>query len=90
MENLKLVMLMNNQVLITKIEESSSELGEPDCRLVNPYLVTKDGNLEQLFIDYTNNTIFMIHSDKIFTIAEPNSSLLEKYTNLTKNESSEH
>ena len=36
MENLKLIVLMNNQILITRIEESPSELGEPDCKLINP------------------------------------------------------
>lgn len=84
MENLKLVVLMNNQILITKIEESPSELGEPDCKLVHPYLVTKDGAIESLFVDYTNQTSFMIHSDKIFTITDPNQELVEKYKKINK------
>ena len=79
METLKLVILLNNQVLISKIEESFSELGEPDCRLINPYLVTKDGSIEQLFIDYTSQTTFMIHSDKILTITDPKQELIDKY-----------
>ncbi len=84
MENLKLVVLMNNQVLITKIEESPSELGEPDCRLVNPYLVSKNKTIEPLFIEYTGQKTFMIHSDKIFTITEPNSELIDKYNKITE------
>jgi hypothetical protein len=84
MENLKLVVLMNNQVLITKIEESPSELGEPDCRLVNPYLVSKNKTIEPLLIEYTGQKTFMIHSDKIFTITEPNSELIDKYNKITE------
>tara|TARA_E500000305_G_scaffold95847_1_gene85552 strand:- start:1512 stop:1739 length:228 start_codon:yes stop_codon:yes gene_type:complete len=75
---------MNNQVLITKIEESPSELGEPDCRLVNPYLVSKNKTIEPLFIEYTGQKTFMIHSDKIFTITEPNSELIDKYNKITE------
>jgi hypothetical protein len=38
-------------------------------------------------MDHTNQTEFMISSDKIITLADPNSELLEKYISLT-NESS--
>jgi hypothetical protein len=84
MENLKLIVLMNNQILITRIEESPSELGEPDCKLINPYQVLKDKTIEPLFIDYTNQKTFMIHSDKIFTITDPNSELIDKYDLINK------
>jgi hypothetical protein len=84
MENLKLIVLMNNQILITRIEESPSELGEPDCRLINPYQVLKDKIIEPLLIDYTNQKTFMIHSDKIFTITDPNSELIDKYNLINK------
>ena len=84
MENQKLIVLMNNQILITRIEESPSELGEPDCKLINPYQVLKDKTIEPLFIDYTNQKTFMIHSDKIFTITDPNSELIDKYDLINK------
>ena len=84
MENLKLIVLMNNQILITRIEESPSELGEPDCKLINPYQVLKDKTIEPLFIDYTNQKTFMIHSDKIFTITDPNLELIDKYDLINK------
>jgi hypothetical protein len=70
--------------LITRIEESPSELGEPDCKLINPYQVLKDKTIEPLFIDYTNQKTFMIHSDKIFTITDPNSELIDKYDLINK------
>ncbi len=75
---------MNNQILITRIEESPSELGEPDCRLINPYQVLKDKIIEPLLIDYTKKKTFMIHSDKIFTITDPNSELIDKYNLINK------
>lgn len=41
MENLKLLVLLNKEILITKIEEVPSELGEPDCKLINPFIIKK-------------------------------------------------
>ena len=83
-ENLKLLILMNNQKLMTQIEEVSSELGEPDCRLTEPFLVRDDGTLEPWLVDLTTQNSFMIHSDKILTIVEPNGKLIDKYEGLVK------
>ena len=38
--------------------------------------------LKPWMIDMTNQNTFMIHSDKILTIADPNSKLREKYEGL--------
>jgi len=84
MENPKMIVLSNNQILISKIEEVPSEFGEPDCKLIDPYLVTSDGTLSSWLSDYTDQTIFMIHSDKILTIVDSNSKLLEKYILINK------
>ena len=81
---IKVILLMSNQILISQIEEISTELGEPDCKLINPYQVLKDKTIEPLFIDYTNQKTFMIHSDKIFTITDPNSELIDKYDLINK------
>jgi len=75
---------MNNQKLMTQIEEVSSELGEPDCRLTEPFLVRDDGTLEPWLVDLTTQNSFMIHSDKILTIVEPNGKLIDKYEGLVK------
>jgi len=83
-ENLKLLILMNNQKLMTQIEEVSSELGEPDCRLTEPFLVRDDGTLEPWLVDLTTQNSFMMHSDKILTIVEPNGKLIDKYEGLVK------
>lgn len=78
MTNLKLIVLTNKQILLSQIDEVGSELGEPDCRLNKPLLI-EDGNLVSWFGEYTDQEEFMIHSDKILTIAEPKKNLIDKY-----------
>jgi len=71
-------------VIISKIEEVGSELGEPDCKLINPFIVKDNSILEPWISSYTIQSEFMIHSDKILTIADPREALLEKYEKLIK------
>ena len=84
------MLLTNNQVLVSQIEEVTSELGEPDCKLVKPFVV-KEGPIEGLqkvlepfMMGYTKQDTFMISSDKIITLTEPTPTLLEKYEDLIK------
>lgn len=80
----KLVFFPNNLILITQIEEVVPEdIGQPDCRLIEPFLITGDF-LEPWLISYSNQNTFMMHSDKFLTIAEPNPVLLKKYKELVK------
>lgn len=82
--NIKLI-LIDNIILISKIEEVSSELGEPDCKLVEPFILNeKDETLSPWLIHVCSQNTFMVHSDKILTIAEPKQTLIEKYQNLIK------
>jgi hypothetical protein len=81
---IKLLALVNGVILISHIEEVGSEIGEPDCKLTNPYVVNKDESMEPFLYEYTLQNVFMIHSDKIFTITDPKATLLEKYEKLTK------
>tara|TARA_B100000900_G_scaffold173278_1_gene147102 strand:+ start:41 stop:295 length:255 start_codon:yes stop_codon:yes gene_type:complete len=83
MENLK-VLILDKLALITQIEEVSTELGEPDCKLTEPFVINADGTLSPWLIDLTTQNTFMIHSDKILTIAEPNGKLIDKYETLVK------
>ena len=78
-ENLKILILVNNQTVISEIEEVQSELGEPDCKLTEPFTINKDGTLSPWLLDLTNQNTFMISSDKILTLIEPNSKLTKKY-----------
>lgn len=85
MNPIKIILLVNNQTLISQIEEQPSELGEPDCKLINPFILNlSDFTLSPWMSDYSIDTMYMIHSDKILTIAEPKKSFIEKYQNLIK------
>jgi len=71
--------------LISQIDEVTSELGEPDCKLVEPFLFNKsDLTLSPWLIDCTTQNQYMISSDKILTLADPTPTLLEKYQSLIK------
>jgi hypothetical protein len=88
MENIKVLILLNGDTVISSIEEVPSELGEPDCRLIKPYelkkSVSSDVYLESWNSDYSSQDVFMIHSDKILTIMDPKPSILEKYQSIIK------
>ena len=84
MNNVKILYLTTNQILISQIEEVTSELGEPDCKLIEPFVICNDGTLSPWLLDYTNQNDFMISSDKLLTIADPNSKLKTKYEELLK------
>jgi hypothetical protein len=87
---IKVLYLLNNQILISKIDEVTSELGEPDCKLTNPYVVKNNQIselqkvLEPFLVGVTKQTTFMMSSDKILTLADPTPTLLEKYEDLIK------
>jgi len=81
---IKLLVLMNNVILLSKIEEVSTELGEPDCKLIEPFVLNSDETLVPWLIECSSQNTFMIHSDKILTIVDPKPTLLEKYQNLIK------
>ena len=83
MENLK-VLVLSNLNLLTQIEEVSADLGQPDCKLTEPFILKDDGTLVPWLVDITNQNTFMIHSDKILTIADPTGKLKDKYEDLLK------
>ena len=84
-KEVKILALANRQILISEIEEvGSADIGEPDCILINPFVITKDKTLEPFLGSFTRETTFMMGSDKILTIAEPTPTLLEKYLDLLK------
>jgi hypothetical protein len=69
---------------VSQIEEVGVDIGEPDCKLIEPFLLTKDQTLCPWLMDYTSQNTFMIHSEKIITITDPKPTLLEKYQDLIK------
>ena len=81
---IKAIVLTNNKVLVSQIDEVGADVGEPDCKLTNPYMLKDDGTMEPLLINISRQDIFMISSDKILTLTEPMPTLIEKYEELTK------
>ena len=76
------------QILISQIEEVPAvDIGQPDCKLVNPFWInTESGTtiLHPFLTGVTKDDTFMMSSDKILTLAEPTPTLLEKYQDLIK------
>jgi len=76
--------LTNNQILVSQIEEVGADIGEPDCKLISPFVIKGDKTLEPFLCGYTKQDTFMMSSDKILTLADPTPTLLEKYEDLIK------
>ncbi len=80
----KILVMLNNQIILTQIEEVGADIGEPDCKITEPFVVNGDLTLTPWLVDITNSNEFMIHSDKILTITEPSGTLVDKYNDLVK------
>ena len=90
----KLIVLTSKEILLSEIEEVSTELGEPDCKLIHPVILhTTDDKLTiqegkvtltKWLSSFTHDNTFMISSDKIITLAQPTPTLLEEYQDITK------
>jgi hypothetical protein len=78
----KCLLLKVDNVIVTEIEEVPSELGEPDCRIINPYQINSEVELT-LWPEVTDQREMMIHSDSILTIVDPKEEIVEKYLELT-------
>ena len=81
----KIIHLTTNQILISElVEVAPMDIGAPDCKMVNPFIIKQEQVLEPWLLNVSKDDIFMISSDKILTIADPTPTLLEKYIDLTK------
>lgn len=78
-KTIKLILLVNSKRLISEIVEVGADIGQPDCKLIKPQEILAEHNLCPWMKDDTDQTEFMISSDKIITITDPNSDLLKKY-----------
>ena len=91
---IKLIVLTSKQILVSEIEEVGAEVGEPDCKLINPVILktteekitVEEGKvlLQPWLQAFTEDTTFMLSSDKIITLAEPGDNIVEKYEALIK------
>jgi hypothetical protein len=69
-------------MLVSQIEEVGADIGEPDCKLVEPFLLGQQDTLSPWLVDVTNQNEFMLSSEKILTLVDPKPTLLEKYEKL--------
>ena len=82
---IQILLLKNHTVLISRIEEVGTELGEPDCKLTEPYELKQENgeNFLTSWPSFTSHKELMIHSDSILTMVSPDSDQLDKYQTLT-------
>ena len=75
------------QLMISEVQEVAAlDIGQPDCKLINPFCInTQSGQtiLEPWLLNITKDDVFMMSSDKILTLCEPTPTLLEKYLDIT-------
>ena len=81
----KVLVLTSKQILVSQIDEvAPMDIGDPNCKLIEPFILGENDTLSPWLIDVTNDNEFMICSDKILTLVEAKPTLLEKYQNLIK------
>jgi hypothetical protein len=84
-KTIQLLILLNDLKLITQIEEVPASVpGEPDCKMIEPYVLGEQDTLSPWLVECTSQNEFMISSDKILTMLDPKPTLLEKYEKLIK------
>jgi|TARA_R100000353_G_C6430331_1_gene175719 hypothetical protein len=77
------LLLKVDNVVICEVEEIQAELGEPDCKIKNPYQYDKDTGLTP-WPDFAGQTEMMLRSDDILTMVEPKQEIIDQYLELTK------
>ncbi len=87
-KTIKVIALTTTQQLLISeiVEVAAIDIGQPDCKLVSPFVInTESGQtvLEPWLFNITRDDTFMMSSDKILTLCEPTPTLLEKYLDIT-------
>ena len=80
---IKCVLVDVDTVLISEVVEMDAELGDPNCKLINPYLFNSSDDMKPWKSEVTNQKEFMIRSEDILTIADPTGTVMDRYTELT-------
>ena len=79
---IKVLLLSNQEIVVSEIEEVASEIGDPNCKLTKPYKI-EGGALHKWMQDYTEQNEIMISSDKIITLVTPSPLIFDKYSKVT-------
>ena len=81
-KTIKILLLLNNEHIVSEIEEVSAEYGDPNCKLTKPYKI-EGGALHKWMQDYTEQNEIMISSDKIITLVTPSPMIFDQYSKVT-------
>ena len=79
---IKCLLMDVDNVIISEVVEVDAELGDPNCKLIRPYLFVSEDDMSP-WPKATNQTELMIRSEDILTIADPKPEVVEKYLELT-------
>ena len=80
---IKCLLLDVDNVIISEIEEVGADVGEPDCKLINPFLFESIDNMKP-WPKATDQKELLIRSDNILTMADPTKAVINRYLELTK------
>ena len=79
---IKVLLLSNQEIVVSQIEEIAAEFGDPNCKLTKPQKIER-GTLHRWMQDYTEQNEVMINSDKIITLVTPSPIIFEQYSKAT-------
>ena len=79
---IKVLLLSNQEIVVSEIEEIACEIGDPNCKLTKPYKI-EGGALHKWMQDYTEQNELMISSDKIITLVTPSPLIFDQYSKVT-------
>ena len=79
---IKVLLLSNQEIVVSEIEEIACEIGDPNCKLTKPYKI-EGGALHKWMQDYTEQNEIMISSDKIITLVTPSPLIFDQYSKVT-------
>ena len=80
---IQVLLLTNQTILISEIDEVLADIGQPDCKLINPCIII-DGKVSKWMSDLTPNTQMFMSSEKILTLLDPSEHILEEYFELVR------
>ena len=80
---IKCVLIDVDTVIIAEVVELDAEIGDPNCKLINPYIFNSIDDMKPWKSEITNQTEFMIRSEDILTIADPTGAVTDKYVELS-------
>ena len=79
---IKVLLLSNQEIVVSEITEVDALVGDPNCRLTKPYKI-EGGAIHKWMQDYTEQNEVMINSDKIITLVTPSPMIFEQYSKVT-------